>query len=52
MSLRVSFLTSGSSPSYCGGGEDAAVVPVALDIAKGVGDDVGGGLDDMADDKK
>jgi hypothetical protein len=48
--LRVSCLTSGVSSSFCdiGGGEDAAVLPVTLDIAKGVGDDVGAGLDDMA----
>ena len=46
-------LTSGSrSPSLgdTGGGEDAAVLPETLDIAKGVGDDVGGELDDMVYD--
>lgn len=31
-----------------GGGDDVAVLPVTLDIGKGVGDDVGAGLDDMA----
>ena len=52
--LRVPFLTSGSSPSYFdrGGGEDAAVLPVTLDIAKGVGDNVGGELDNMVNDDK
>ena len=43
-----------SSPSCLdiGGGDDAAVLPVTLDIANGVGDAVGGGLDDMANDHK
>jgi hypothetical protein len=52
--LRVSFLTSSSSPSYFdrGCGEDAAVLPVTLDIAKGVGDVVGGELDNMVDDDR
>ena len=54
VSLRVSVLTSGSSPSYLdiGGGEDAAVLLPILDITKDVGDDVGGGLDDMAEDEE
>lgn len=46
-------LTSGSrSRSFrdIGGGEDAAVLPETLDIAKGVGDNVGGELDDMVCD--